>query len=266
MASPPARRPSGRETVNQVLEQRLRRGGPRQQAPFWAFSLVVHGVIVAAAWLVPDLFAEPPKTFDSVAVTVVPPAVLGSQDEPTATPPEEKPTPEPPPSEPTPPPPPDPAPGPVLPQEEPKPRQPPPPPPRQTTPPSQQQPSARPTTAPPKRRGSPFGNPLGAATDEAIIGVEDPNFTYGYYVNRVVALISQTWDRPPVGSEFVQAVINFDILADGTVTRVELVESSGSAVFDDQARRAVEAASPMPPLPKKYAQGSDHLGIHLIIR
>lgn len=265
MAPPASSRPTGRESVNHVLEQRLHRGGPRQQAPFWVFSLVAHGIIIAVAWVVPDLFAEPPKTFDSVAVTVVPPAVLGSRDEPSTTPPpEEKPAPEPPPPKPTPPPPPEPIPGPALPKEEPRPT--PPPPSAQPPPPSRQTATPPQRTAPPRRRGSPFGNPLGATTDEAIIGVEDPNFTYGYYLNRVVALISQTWNRPPVGSEYVQAVINFDILVDGTVTRVELVEPSGSAVFDDQALRAVEAASPMPPLPKKYAQGSDHLGINLIIR
>ena len=255
--------PTDPTSVNQVLTRRLDRSGTRQYTPFFVASLLAHGAIVASAWLAPNLFTKPPEPFQSVAVVVVPPAILGTRDEPTPPPPPQPRETPPPPKIETPPPPPpaaEPEPGPVLTEERPRRTTAPTPPPPQAAPPP---PPRR--TPPPRRSGSPFGNPLGSSQD-AVIGVEDPNFTYGFYINRVVALISAQWSRPPVGSEIVQAVINFDILADGTIAEIRLVESSGSQIFDDQALRAVQAASPMPPLPKKYAQTKDHLGISLIVR
>ena len=73
-------------------------------------------------------------------------------------------------------------------------------------------------TPPPKRQGSPFGSPLGAQTSNARLGVEDPNFTYGYYLDRVVAVISGNWVRPPVGGDIREAVLYFRIQRDGAVT------------------------------------------------
>ena len=40
--------------------------------------------------------------------------------------------------------------------------------------------------------------------------------------------------------------------------------TSGAEVFDEAALRAVQATSPLPPLPKSYAK--DSLGIHLIVK
>jgi TonB family protein len=97
-----------------------------------------------------------------------------------------------------------------------------------------------------------------------MVGVEDPNFTYGYYLDRVVALISAKWKRPPVGSEVVEAKLYFRIRADGAVTDLQLTATSGAEVFDRDALAAVTAASPLPPLPRAYQR--EYLGIHLIVR
>ena len=113
-----------------------------------------------------------------------------------------------------------------------------------------------------RRRGSPFGNPVGASTAKATLGVEDPNFTYGYYLDRVVAIISEHWTRPPIG--VTDTILHFRILSDGTVIDLEIRRSSGDGSFDQAAKRAVEAAAPLPPLPKGYKR--DYLGINLIVK
>ena len=254
-------------TLDQILQQRRHRISPKARAAYGLCAALGHLIIGATMWTGPALFASPPRPCEAVTVSVLSPRALGVTD-PTPPPPPtqepeskqpEPPPPEPPPPEPTPTPEPD---VPVLPAKKPKPTpekpaQAPPPPPRRitSTPP--------PPAAPTRRRGSPFGKPLGSTSENTAIGVEDPNFTYGYYLDRVAALIRQNWTRPAVGSDIKEAAFNFRIQRDGTITALRLVQPSGSEIFDRAAQRAVEAASPLPPLPTGYKK--DSLGINLLV-
>ena len=242
-------------TVDQFLEQRARRLARGRSSLL--YSTLSHALVVVAMWLVPQLFIRPPERFDYIAVTVVPPQMLGAEEPPPPAKKQVTPPPEPPPPAP---PPPDPVPEdvPVLVEKKKKIEKPPPPPP----PPPKRKPAPPKIEAPPKRIGSPFGNPLGATTNQAIVGVEDPNFTYGYYLDRVVAAISGNWVRPPIGN--LEAKFHFRIQRDGTIAELRLVDSSSSHEFDQAAMRAVQASSPLPPLPKGYNQ--DDLGINLTVR
>ena len=243
-------------TVDQLLRHRALRARARRSS--FLYSFLSHGAAVAGMWLLPQMFDKPPEKIDYIAVTVVPPQILGAQEQPPPPPPPKKvepPPPEPPP--PAPPPAPVPEDVPVIVEKKKKvEKEPPtPPPPRKAPPPPRIEP-------PPKRVGSPFGNPLGATTNQATVGVEDPNFTYGYYLDRVVAAISANWVRPPIGN--LEARLHFRIQRDGTIIELRLVESSTSSTFDEAAIRAVSASSPLPPLPKGYTR--DDLGINLIVK
>lgn len=242
-----------RKNVDLILEQRLHRVGRQQRLASGAFSFLFHLLVVATAWFVPELLAKLPVQIESIPVMVVSPAVLGIEQPPPqprwTPPPPEPPPPEPPPVD-----------GDtmVLAAEREKEEVKPPPPPRRSPPPP---PAVKP---PPKREGSPFGKSLGAQTSRTRVGVEDPNFTYGYYLDRVVSVISGNWVRPPVGAEVEEAILYFRILRDGTIAELRVAEASGSETFDVAALRAVEASSPLPPLPKGYKK--DYLGINLIVR
>ncbi len=246
--------------LDRILEQRQRRVSNRQQAANWVASVFFHGALAAAIWFVPEILAKPPEPFNYVPVMVYPPSILGVQETPTPVLPEPEPEPEPEP----PPPEPEPEPEPladaamVLAKKEPEVKKPAPPPPK--APP----PAPAPVTPPPKREGSPFGKSLGSATSNTRLGAEDPNFTYGYYLDRVVAKISGNWVRPPVGSTVIQAILYFRIQRDGTITELRIKETSGSETFDRSAERAVASSSPLPLLPKGYKR--DSLGINLIVR
>lgn len=257
-------------TVDRVLSERLK--GAQRRTPRFVFgSALCHTFLVLTIVFLPRFFVKPPPKIEAISVTVVPPRALGIESPPAKKPkqPETKPTPAQKPPE--------------KPADEPKPK------PsltkvpdatkplksapseavekNQPTPPEAPKEKNRDQPAedgPIKRQGSPFGNPLGASTQRAALGAEDPNFTYGYYLDRVVSLISANWVRPVVGPEIQQSLVYFRIQQNGTITDLRQVEGSGSEIFDQAALRAVEASSPLPPLPKGYKK--DHLGIHLIVK
>lgn len=253
-------------SVDHILEERRHRIAPKERLTYAAISFALHVVLTVGFVLLPILFEKPEMKLEFVSVMVVPPSALGTEEPPPPPPPPPpRPAPPPPAEIPPPPAPPPPKPAeappedlPVLPPKKPskKPVEPPPP-----APPPAKKP---PVEAPAKRRGSPFGSSLGTSTQRAIVGVEDPNFTFGYYLDRVAASITANWVRPPVEDEIEKAHFYFRVLREGEITALELTETSGSEVFDQAARRAIEASSPLPPLPRGYKP--DFLGIHLIVR
>jgi protein TonB len=135
--------------------------------------------------------------------------------------------------------------------------------PQEKTPPS----TARPGVAPGEtgdqlgRRGGTEGSPLGTTAFGSRIGVDNPEFTYGYYLDRLLSLIDAQWQRPNMGE--VKAVIHFQIEKDGSITDLRVAESSGYNSFDFAALRAVQSAAPFPPLPRGYR--NDSLGVNLIV-
>jgi TonB family protein len=128
---------------------------------------------------------------------------------------------------------------------------------------------AQPQAAPPaagveERRGSPRGSPLGTSTlGAAVAGIDNPAFTYDYYLDRMLGLIEAQWLRPPVDQP-IEAVVHFRIGHDGRISELEVIQESGLAAFDLAALRAVQNAAPFPPLPASYR--SDSLGVNLIVR
>jgi len=256
------------EAVDSVLEQRAR-SKPWWRGPSLVGALVLHLGLAAAAVFSPKIFAERPKPQEFVTVQIVPAAALGQIEVPPPPPPaqpETKPVTAPPP------PPPKPEPEPVKeraapserdrkPPVEPAPVAPPPPPPAplDTTPVDQGDPNS---TAAPGRLGSPQGNPLATGGPAEITGFDDPDFTYSYYAELMLAKIRERWKRPELGGE-IEMVVHFVVHKDGAVSDVEILQSSGYNSFDRAGMLAVESAT-MPPLPKSYRRGV--LGVRLTIR
>jgi protein TonB len=244
-------------TVDQVLSSRSGRGRLRLRAGL-AVAAALHLGVGAAVVLGPELGAEERQPIEYVKVRVVPAAALGSTRPapPKPKPPEPKPPepePEPAPPEPEPEPPkPAPTPAPAEPKPE---RRPQPPAPEPTAP-------ARPADDRAQREGSPRGSALGTSS-AAVAGVDNPNFTYDYYLDRMLAMIEAQWLRPRV-EQPIEAMVHFRIHGDGRLTDLELVTSSGINAFDVAALRAVEKAAPFPPLPTSYR--SESLGVNLIVR
>lgn len=245
-------------SVSNVLERRTREAanGAFRRALMVAAGL--HLALAGGVWIAGRLEQRPSRPVEYVAVQIVPAARLG-----VTTPRPAPPRPEPKPESPKPAPPEPAAKAPVLPDpkakkpvEARKPSEP-------RAQPPQSAASAVPAAATPEVQGSPTGSPAGLALGAAVAGFDNPNFTYGYYVDQMLSLISTNWVRPPVGSG-VETTVYFRIQRDGRVTEVRISHSSGINSFDLAALRAVQASSPLPPLPRGFRDGS--LGVNLIVR
>jgi len=247
------------DAVDQVLVVRTRHHSGRGLALGLAAATLLHAGAFIAFALAPGGSHPPPLEY--VAVKVVPLAALGEPDaplRPTRRPPEPRPETEPAPPEP------EPAAEPKPPADEtrPEPTGPVMPVPGAETPtpraPATPEPGGGPRAGTPE--GSPEGSsPFGATRLEGI----DPDFTYDYYLDRMLALIHGGWQRPHTEGE-VRAVLRFTVRKSGEIADLEMAEESGFSTFDLAALRAVQNASPLPPLPASYRKGE--LRVTLIVR
>ena len=85
------------------------------------------------------------------------------------------------------------------------------------------------------------------------------NFCCPAYIALMRQRIQQNWN--PNQGAAGQPVIKFTIRKDGVLTLVELEQSSGQALLDIEARRAVLKTAQLPPLPREFT--GDHLTVHL---
>jgi protein TonB len=100
-------------------------------------------------------------------------------------------------------------------------------------------------------------------------GYGDPlatgSFPYTYYLQIIIDRVSGNWftatDNLSFSGEY-QSVIYFKILRNGQIADLKIEQPSNVPALDLAARRAVELASPFPPLPRDFEH--DYLVIHLI--
>ncbi len=272
--------------VDRILERRARRESHRPEAASLAVAAALHGVALALVLVLPRLNPPPPPP-SFVPVQIIPAQALGVRH-PAPRPKVEKPAPpKPEPAEEEPP-----APEPPKPKPKPEPEKPTPKPAKEEVSPLPEKPEKkkpekpkpekpRPATAgtgnnpagtasqgtpdgEAGRRGAPTGNPLGTtAFGSQIAGLDNPDFKFGYYIDQLLSAIDSKWVRPPLGND-VKAVISFRIQRDGSLTDLQVAQSSGYNSFDLAALRAVQNASPFAPLPRAYR--NDSLGVNLIVR
>jgi TonB family protein len=86
------------------------------------------------------------------------------------------------------------------------------------------------------------------------------NFCCPDYIVLMRQRIYQRWN--PNQGATGQPVIKFTIRRDGMLTQVELEKSSGQALLDLEARRAVLNTMQLPPLPREFT--GDNLTVHLV--
>jgi periplasmic protein TonB len=103
-----------------------------------------------------------------------------------------------------------------------------------------------------------MGNTGTTAAGLAIGGASGGDFgsRFASYVTAVQQRISREWLQSSVDPNLTWAPrvsVTFDILRDGTVTNVQLIQSSNNRSLDTSAVRAVQSASPLLPLPAAYS-------------
>jgi TonB family protein len=107
------------------------------------------------------------------------------------------------------------------------------------------------------------GGPVGMGGNVGVGGAtfDQPDFTYSYYVERMLVTIGMNWFKP-AESVPISPMIRFRIERDGTIGDPQVERSSGLPFVDRAALRAVMASSPLPPLPQDFK--GRFLGVHLI--
>lgn len=90
------------------------------------------------------------------------------------------------------------------------------------------------------------------------IGFGEASFgdRYAWYVTALRNRVSNNWLQSMVSPNLMSAprvYLTFDILRDGTITSVQITQSSGIPEVDRSALRAVVASSPVNPLPPDYS-------------
>jgi protein TonB len=102
---------------------------------------------------------------------------------------------------------------------------------------------------------------MGAGTTQAGMaftgtGGGDFGSRFSWYVDAVQRRISGNWLQstvdPSVGSA-PRVIVVFTILRNGTVTNVQVTQSSNNYSVDSSATRAVKESSPLAPLPAEYS-------------
>lgn len=82
----------------------------------------------------------------------------------------------------------------------------------------------------------------------------DVDFPFAWYLNRVEGIIARQWNPRQLGfreSATRTCVVHFMIDRAGQISQATLVRSSGVALFDREALRAVRSGR-LPPLPPKF--------------
>ena len=227
-------------------------------------SAFIHLAIVTALVLVPGLLHSDPPKIEYVEVVSIPAADLQQgrvpQPETQRTPPPPAPEPEP-------------EPEPEIPVEVPEdiPQLPPEEPPEKKPEPVRE-PEPAPEPAPETTEEEPADLPVdddplpaaskGEVDDTTVAGFDDPDFTYDYYSHQLIRAIGQAWRRPRIDKR-LDLAIKFRIARNGTVSDVEVVRTSGIPSYDRAGIRALEDASPLPPLPVAYRKPS--LGVTVLL-
>ena len=117
----------------------------------------------------------------------------------------------------------------------------------------------------PASGGAAGGTGKSSATPGLEFGPPGPGVPSGtdimgdWYLAGVQRKIWSIWNQQLKDTSEYLVIIRFTILSDGKLDNVEVVKSSGIAVLDLAAQRAVYSAAPFGPLPKTY--GTDRITI-----
>lgn len=90
------------------------------------------------------------------------------------------------------------------------------------------------------------------------VGVGSSTFgnLFGAYLQVVQQRISSKWRPPGASGAAPVVIVSFEILRDGRVGEIKLMQSGGNSTYDLSAQRAVVEAGPFEPLPSAYKGGS----------
>ena len=92
------------------------------------------------------------------------------------------------------------------------------------------------------------------------------NFPYQWYVQVIKKKLDANWNVTEGFSRRIYAQTAFTINRDGSLTDIEIEETSNNELFDRSARRAVELSGPFPPLPHDFPENSLRVHVRFTVK
>jgi len=107
-----------------------------------------------------------------------------------------------------------------------------------------------------------FNNPVGAVSGPfGGLSFDTPGYDWGPYARKIYWVIWTNWTQgwPPAAWAGMKGVVtvHFRIWRDGRITDITIEDPSGTPAFDTCASVALEASSPLPPLPSDFPGESE---------
>jgi protein TonB len=102
-----------------------------------------------------------------------------------------------------------------------------------------------------------LGQSTGSAAGMGALTMDASDFPHAWYLRQVLQKVQGQWQRQNRANEPDQKpLVLVEIQRDGSIRTPKIEQSSGNAVYDQAALRAVVDASPFPPLPQDWSKPS----------
>jgi TonB family protein len=80
---------------------------------------------------------------------------------------------------------------------------------------------------------------------------------FGGYADQIRQIIASKWHTGDVNAQNAPTVIaTFDLMRDGSIRNLHLLQSSGISSLDFSVQRAIQDSSPLPPIPATFPRSS----------
>jgi TonB family protein len=77
------------------------------------------------------------------------------------------------------------------------------------------------------------------------------------YADQIRQIVASKWRTGDVNAQSAPTVIaTFDLMRDGSVRNVQLLQRSGVTALDNSVERAIQEAAPFPPIPAAFPRSS----------
>jgi TonB family protein len=120
-------------------------------------------------------------------------------------------------------------------------------------------PAPAPTTAPerpaesPPAPPAPVGQVTGATTGSGALTLDVSDFPHAWYLRQVLRKVEEQWQRRGLTHEPARKpMVIVEIQRNGTIPVPRIDQTSGNALYDQAALRAIMDASPFPELPRDW--------------
>ena len=102
-----------------------------------------------------------------------------------------------------------------------------------------------------------LGQPTGSVAGTGALTATGSDFPYAWYLRQVLQKVQGEWQRQNRMNEPPQKpMVVVEIQRDGKILQPQIEQTSGNAMYDQAALRAIADASPFPPLPQDWSKPS----------